>query len=402
MKRERPRNFFKDRKRILVIPLLFLFLWPAGRALGETFQLVEKQFLWTSPNLIQTDPLHKYENMLPPLGSLSFKNYFDRYGTHPSLPFLRPLKDKKVTIAQIEKGQILFRKTGKRVPLNRSLVPSWGNPVPPYLLATPNQEWILVIHPYYVYQDKENRYVTEVYDAQGIPLMTLENLPTHVSSKNPDLLISPEKTGCCESLKWAIRFYNLKDGSVSEYSCPEGFCGDILFTKLGDEGPFIVVQEISGRVAEIGGSMQTNLYMVENDGRLSASGKTLFAIRDPHLDQKKLESLSPFAISNLISMEPLPGREGWMLHFSKGGQRKAWKLSSNFLDFPPSPVFLLLRDPSMTGKKGIKIGDHHLGKLPLLGVTQAGQVGFEISAEGGQEEKVVKEIRSDFVNILAF
>jgi hypothetical protein len=232
--------------------------------------------------------------------------------------------------------------------------------------------------------------------------MTLENLPTHVSSKNPDLLISPEKTGCCESLKWAIRFYNLKDGSVSEYSCPEGFCGDILFTKLGDEGPFIVVQEISGRVAEIGGSMQTNLYMVENDGRLSASGKTLFAIRDPHLDQKKLESLSPFAISNLISMEPLPGREGWMLHFSKGGQRKAWKLSSNFLDFPPSPVFLLLRDPSMTGKKGIKIGDHHLGKLPLLGVTQAGQVGFEISAEGGQEEKVVKEIRSDFVNILAF
>jgi hypothetical protein len=232
--------------------------------------------------------------------------------------------------------------------------------------------------------------------------MTLESLPTHVSRKNPDLLISPEKTGCCESLKWAIRFYNLREGSVLEYSCPEGFCGDILFTKLGDKGPFIIAQEIVGRVAELGASMQTNLYVVENDGRLSASGKTLFAIRDPSLNQKKLESLSPFAISNLISIEPLPGKGGWILHFSKGGQGKGLKLSSNYLDFPPSPVFLLLKDSSMAGKKGIKIGDRHLGKLPLLGLTQAGQVSFELSSEGGQEEKVVKEIQSDFVNILAF
>ncbi len=402
MKRERPRNFFKDRKRILIIPFLFLILWPAGRALGETLQVVDKDFLWTSPNLIQADSVQKFVTKLPSLGSLSFNNYFDRYGTHPSLPFLRPLKEKNVTIAQIEKGHILFRKTGKRVPLNRSLVPSWGNPVPPYLVATPNQKWILVVYPYYIYQDKENRYVTEVFDDQGVSLMTLENLPTYVSSKNPDLLISPEKTGCCESLKWAIRFYNLKEGSISEYSCPEGFCGDILFTKLGDKGPFIIAQEIVGRVAELGASMQTNLYMVENDGRLSASGKTLFIIREPNLDEKKLVSLSPFAISNLISIEPLPGKEGWILHFSKGGRGKDLKLSSNYLDLPPSPVFLLPKDPSMAGKKGIKIGDRHLGKLPLLGVTQPGQVSFELSPEGGQEEKVVKEIRSDFVNILAF
>ncbi len=402
MKRERPRNFFKDRKRILIIPFLFLILWPAGRALGETLQVVDKDFLWTSPNLIQADSVQKFVTKLPSLGSLSFNNYFDRYGTHPSLPFLRPLKEKNVTIAQIEKGHILFRKTGKRVPLNRSLVPSWGNPVPPYLLATPNQKWILVVHPYYVYQDKENRYVTEVFNNEGIPLMTVESLPTHVSSKNPDLLISPEKTGCCESLKWTIRFYNLKEGSISEYSCPEGFCGDILFTKLGDKGPFIIAQEIVGRIAQIGASMQTNFYVVENDGRLSASGKILFIIREPNLDPKKLESLSPFAISNLISMEPLPGKEGWILHFSKGGQGKALKLASNYLESPPSPVFLLPKDPSMTGKKGIKIGDRHLGKLPLLGVTQPGQVSFELSPEGGQEEKVLKEIRSDFVNILAF
>jgi hypothetical protein len=232
--------------------------------------------------------------------------------------------------------------------------------------------------------------------------MTLESLPTHVSSKNPDLLISPEKTGCCESLKWAIRFYNFKEGSVSEYSCPEGFCGDTLFTKLGDKGPFIVGQEIIGRVAELGASMQTNLYVIGNDGRLSASGKTLFAIRDPNLDQKKLASLSPFAISNLISIEPLPGKEGWVLHFSNGGHGKVLKLRSNYLDFPPSPVFLLPKDPSMTGKQGIKIGEHSLGKLPLLGMAKPGQVSFKLSFEDGRKEEILKEIKSDFVNFLMF
>jgi hypothetical protein len=379
----------------LIILSLLILLWP-GFVSGEAFQLVEKEFLWRSPNLIQTESLQTYETKLPALGSLSFKNYFDRYGTHPSHPFLRPLKEKNVTSAQIEKGYILFRRAGKRVALSRSLVPSWGHPVSPYLLATPNQKWILVVYPYYLYQDKENRYVTEVYDAQGIPLMTLESLPTHVSLQNPDLLISPEKTGCCESLKWSIRFYNLKEGSISEYSCPEGFCGDILFTKLGDKGPFMIAQEIVGRIAELGASMQTNLYMVENDGRPSASGKTLFIIREPNLDEKKLISLSPFAISNLISIEPLPGKEGWILHFSKGGKGQALKLTLNDTDPTPSPVFLLPKDPSMAGKMGIKVGDHLLGTLPLIGVAKPGHINFQM------EERVTREIKSDFVNILAF
>jgi hypothetical protein len=395
MKRERRRNFFRNEKMISIVLSLLILLWP-GFASGDTFQLVEKEFLWRSPNLIQTDSVQKYDAKLPPLRSLSYKNYFDRHGTHPSYPFLRPLKEKNVTIAQIEKGQILFRRAGKRVALNRSLVPSWGNPVPPYLLAASDQKWILVVYPYYVYQDKESRYVTEVFDHQGVPLMTVESLPTHVSLQNPDLLISPEKTGCCESMKWSIRFYNLKEGSISEYSCPEGFCGDILFTKLGDKGPYMIAQEIVGKVAELGASMQTNLYMVENDGRLSASGKALFIIRERHLDEKKLISLSPFAISNLISIEPLPGKEGWILHFSKGGRGQALKLVSNDTEPTPSPVFLLSKDPSMTGKIGIRVGEHVIGNLPLIGVAKPGHINFRL------EEEVTKEIKSDFVNILAF
>jgi len=388
--------------RMLIFPFLFFILWRPGHASGEMFQLVEKDFLWISPNLILVDSARTYETKLPSLASFSFKNYFDSYGTHPSLPFLSSLKEKTVSIAKIKEGQILFGKTGKSVPLNRSLIPSWANPVPPYLLATPNQKWILVVYPYYVYQNKENQYAVEVYDDQGILLMTLESLPTHVSPKNPDLLISPEKTGCCESLKWAIRFYNLKEGLVSEYSCPEGFCGDILFTKLGGQGPFIIAQEIVGRVGELGASMQTNLYVVGNDGKLSAFGKILFVIREPNLDQKRLESLSPFSISNLISIEPLSEKEGWLLLFGMGERRRVLKLISRYTAPTPSPVFLLPKDQSVTGKKGIKIGDRHLGKLPLLVVIQAGPVSFFLSPDRGEEEKVVREIQSDFVNILVF
>jgi hypothetical protein len=49
-----------------------------------------------------------------------------------------------------------------------------------------------------------------------------------------------------------------------------------------------------------------------------------------------------------------------------------------------------------------KVTDHHLGTLPLLGVTNPGQVRFEISFEGGRQENIEKEIKSGVVNIFMF
>lgn len=384
-------------------------LWMFGGGIANGFSVVEQQFFWSSSNLTEADPIKEGQSKKSVekgravfLGDFGYKAHFNLYGAPPPLSFLTPLKAGEGAFAKIENSQILFRKTGKKIPLNISCIPSGANAASPYLLSLPKIKRILVVYPYYFYQDKENKFMTEVYSDQGTLLSTFDSLPTHMDVNNPYLLVSPEKTGCCESLRWSIRFYNLRKNSVSEYSCPEGFCGDSLFTKLGGHGPFIIVQEILGKIGEVGASMQTNYYVVENDGSLSASGKTLYALKESYLDQKRLESLSPYFISNLVSIEPLSGKRSWLLLFGAADKRKALKLISNDMDLTPSPVFLLPKDPSIRGMKGIKMEDRHLGKLPLLGVTQAGWVSFTISSEGDQEEKFFKEIRSDFVNILVF
>jgi hypothetical protein len=390
---------------------IFLLLLPIDKTLAETFEVVEREFFWSSSNLTKLDPVQDMESKKispkrksPPLKTLSYKNHFDLYGTHPSFKFLLPLTEGDSSLAQIKDGHIFFRNTGKKIPLNRSIIPSWANPVPPYLVRIPMIDRVLVVYPYYIYQDKENRYVTEMYSDRGILLSTFESLPTHVSLDNPYLLVSPERSGCCESLKWSIRFYNLRKGSFSEYSCPEGFCGDVLFTKIGDRGPFLIVQEIVGKMSEIGASMQTNFFIVENDGTLSASGKTIHAIREPNLDKRRLESLSPFAISNLISIGPLHGKESWIIHFVVGNQRKALKLVSIYPDPAPSVIYLLPKDPSLHQKKGyIKIAEKRLGDLPLLVIAEPGQYTFSsYSEEVGVDKVLKKDILSDQINMVMF
>jgi len=376
---------------------------------AEGFELVEKDFLWTSSNLKETQPLqpmsqlkNQREKKVQPIKALSYKSYLDQKGSHPPYPFLKPINKDNRSVAVIKNGRLIFKKTSRSIPLNTPSFPQGASPVPPYLLSTPGGKWVLVVYPYYLHQDKENLYLTEVYTEQGNRVATYDSLPTHVSASRSDLFVSPERTGCCETLKWTIRFYSPGQGKASEYSCAEGFCGDILFTKLGDRGPFVIVQEILGKVGEIGASMQTNFYVVENDGNLSASGKTLYTLREPHLDQKRIESLSPYSISNLISIEPLSEKGSWLLLFEAGDQRKGLKLISNNIDPAPSPVFLLPKDPWMAGKQEMKFGSHYLGKLPLLGITDSGQINFTLFFEGGKEEKFIKEVRSDFVNILVF
>ncbi len=382
-----------------------------GHALGEPIQTVEKDFLWSSSNLTEVTPLRMKQDPdqirgTSPVRERSYRNYFDQNGGPPPYPFLRSMKGVHPSIAQIMDGCILFPKTGEKVPViapSSPRFPPGANPVPPYLLTTPNGKWVLAIYPYYLYQDKENRHLTEVYTAQGDRVAVYESLPTHVLASNPDLFVSPERSGCCESLKWSIRFYNPRGGSVSEFSCPEGSCGDVLFTKLEPKGPLIVIEEIVGRTDEIGASMQTNVHVVEPDGKLAASGKTLYAVRATGLSRKKIDSLSPFAISNLVSVEPDPGKLGWLFHFEINGERRVLKLVSTETQPAPSVTFLLSKDPSVSARgKMVKTGERSLGFLPLLVVSEPGKTLFHIHHGNGKIEEVVKEIKSDYVNILLF
>ena len=393
--------------------LLTLFLWLALLFLtavpsrGESFKVVEKDFLWLSPNLESAeaaqDGASQALSRREPLHASSYRNYFYHHGAPPAFDFLQPLLEGDSRLARIQDGHILFRQTGQRVPLTRSLVPSFANPAPPYLVSAPGLNRVLVVYPYYAYQDKEARYVTQLYSDRGALIAILESLPTHLSRDNPNLLVSPEKSGCCESMKWTIRFYDARTGLVSEYGCPEGSCGDILFTKLGKQGPFLIVQEIVGKAAGMGASMQTNVTLVRNDGSLAASGKMLYALHEPNLDPRRLESLSPFAISNLMGIEPLPGKDRWLIRYGAGDKRRAVTLQSTWTGSTASIVFFLPKDPSMTGpKRTLWISRHALADLPLIGVSEPGKATFEVSSEGSPKAEMTVEVNPDRVNIVLF
>jgi len=394
----------------LIIACLFISFLMVEQTAAGTFQVVTKDFLWSSPNLTQADlPQKGDEKGRPkkpsvPLGTLSYQSHFESYGTAPPLDFLLPLKQGRSPLAEIRNGHILFRKTGKKLPLNLSAIPSWANPVTPYLVPLPGIDRVLAVYPYYVYRNKENSYRAELYSGQGTLLSTFDHLPTHVSLDNPGLLVSPERSGCGEFFKWSLRFYRLKEGSFSDYGCPEGFCGDLLFTQLGKRGPFFIALETVGRMSEIGASMQTNFFVVDHEGTLSASGKTLYALRQPDLDKRRVGSLSPYAISKLISIDRTKGKEGWIVQFGDGDRRCALKLASIYSDSTPSVIYLLPKDPSLNRKKGyVTMEGKALGPLPQLVIAEPGPYSFSThDEEKGKDKGFTKDIQSDQINIALF
>lgn len=383
---------------------------PMEAVFANSLKVIESEFFWSSPNLTEVNPIQDRQikksvgkEKTGFLGDLAYKTHFDLYGAPPPLPFLIPLKEGGDPLAKVENNFLLFRKNGEKIPLNTSLYPSGANPAPPYLLSLPKSSRLLVVYPYYLYQDKENKFVTQIYSDRGTLISTWDSLPTHVSGDNPYLLVSPERSGCCESLKWSIRFYNLHKNSVSEYSCPEGFCGNVLFTRLGDQGPFFIAQEIVGKVNEVGASMQINFLMIGREGDLLASGKILFAVHHPNIDKRKTETLSPFAISNLTSVHSLFERDSWVLIF--GRQKKtALRLASVYQGMTPCVAFLQSKDHSLYSKGGsVKSRGKSLGRLPLLLITEPGQYRFSnpLSAEGTDEE-VTRDFHSDQINMVIF
>ena len=213
---------------VFIFFYLFFTILTSQPVMAQGFEPVEKDFLWISSNLTSVQPVYPKQDSkslkaikTQPLKAQSYKSYLDQKGSHPPYPFLKPITKNNLSVAEIKNGRLSFRKTGRSVSLDTPSFPQGASPVPPYLLTTPNGKWILVVYPYYLHQDKENKYLTEVYTQQGNRVAVYDSLPTHFSASRPDLFVSPERTGCCESLKWTIRFYRPNQGWVSEYSCQD-------------------------------------------------------------------------------------------------------------------------------------------------------------------------------------
>jgi hypothetical protein len=312
---------------------------------------------WHSPNFASV-PLEADRNpsdarasdgRIEPLGGLAYDRYFESHGSPPPLGFLTPLAAPPADLARLERSAVVFPKTGARVTLEEFLLPPGSSPASTYLLSGTGRDWVLVVHPYFLLQGKETHHVVEVYSAAGVRHGIFDSLPTHTSARGPQLLIAPDRLGCCDSLRWSIRFYDLRRLSVSEYACPESRCGDVVFTKLASGGPFLIVQETVGRVREKGSVTETSVHIVDEAGTLIGSGRLIYAVRDsPDVPQSPglecalppaISAQSPYAVRYLISVDSAPGGDGWVLRFNGERGMAAWKLVSVWNAPSPSVVF---------------------------------------------------------------
>jgi hypothetical protein len=311
--------------------------------------------VWHSPNLM---PMIETAGSPPDagtpgpsrstnLGGLAHNQYLQAHGTAPPLDFLRPLDPAPASLARIQGPEVIFQNTGKRVSLDSVGLPANASPAAPYLLSGPAADWLLVVHPYYLLQGKETRYLTELYSSEGVRRATFESLPTQLGPDGDQLLVSAERGGCCESLRWSFRFYDLKRAAVVEYSCPEGECGDAVFSRLEPDGSFVVAFELVGMAGQAGTWTETRIHVVSREGKLAGFGRFIHAIREGGV-ATPLEGLacstpdaiaarSPYAVRNLDSIIGLPGEGRWAIRFKQETSRETWNLDSTW-DGPSPPI----------------------------------------------------------------
>jgi hypothetical protein len=390
-------------KRIIIIFGLVVPLVAIYSAFAENFKVIQTEYFWHSSNLtkMQASAIPNIsvpiDNERPALGALAYDRYFEQHGTPPPLDFLRPLKREFNNIARLSGEQIVFNNPGITKPLKKDIAPAGADRAAPYLLAVPDSNRVLVVYPYYFFGCKDNDHMVEVYSEQGSLLHTFDSLPTHALKAHPDILIAPQKSGCCDSLKWHIRFYNLRSGVVSNFRCPEGFCGDVLFTRLGQDGPLMVGQEITGSVAGIGAALQTNIFIVDTDGSLLASAKILHVLSHPSVRKQHIQDISPHSISKLVSLAPAEDDNAWYLLFADNNRQMALKLEDISQDPTPAVVFLIPKDAA--AKETIKLNYQQLGMLPILAISDPGA--FALSRKNSKSASQI-HIRADTINKIIF
>ena len=176
-------------------------------ALAEAFKVIRTEFIWHSSNWTELQVsgnlnIAMSENSAHlTLGYLTHDRYFEQHGTSPPLNFIQPLKRGSSSTAHLSGKQIIFSKFGLKRSLKTNIFPSGADPAAPYLVGVPDSNLVLIVYPYYFYGCKEDDHIVEVYSEFGSLLHTFDSLLTHVLNTNPNILISPDKSGCCDSLR---------------------------------------------------------------------------------------------------------------------------------------------------------------------------------------------------------
>ena len=407
---ENKRKYLKSINCCALVCALFLLNQLSSNPLhAGSITEFDGVYHWKSPNMTvrqshdMSGPQNAERNAGdgPPLKNYAYNFHFDSFGAPPPLDFLEKLKPSQSDSVEIDKTHIKFKKYGKMVPLNRSLIPDWADPAKPYALSVPRADRVLVVYPYYFYQCKENKYFTEVYSLQGELLQIFDSLPTHVAANNPYLLISPEKSGCCESIRWNFRFYNLAERTQSQISCPEGFCGDVLFAAIDQFEHYLLIQEVVDSVSGVGAYLQTNIYLVDKQGHPAASGHTIFATTDKMTNRETIGAAAPFSIRKLVAIDRMKEDGSWLLHYRDKNQKSTLRIPDQADTMRPAALFLqgneqIFRQTAAT----IKIAENIIDQLPALLIALPGKYKMMIRSADGLEYINEVEVKGNTVNKL--
>ena len=276
------------------------------------------------------------------LGDLAYHRHLGRHGFPPSYDFLQPLVAAVPTAVRVEKNVLAFPMRETRLPFGAPTPPAGSAPLPASLVSTPDSRWVLAIVPYYFPPGRTTRHRVAVYSHDGVLGHSFDSQPTHVLRGYPDLLIAADRlvmsTGYCEALRWSFRFYDLRVGTIAEYACPDGQCGDALFVALRAGGPYLLALE-SVEAAIGQRAVFTHVFILRPDGKPlaagwfshpldggPAAGAESCSAADLHT------SRSSFAIGKLTEVLPLEGETAWLLRFEDGTGESLWRLGSSPTD----------------------------------------------------------------------
>jgi hypothetical protein len=278
----------------------------------------------------------------PAVGDNAYDHHFLVTGAPPEWPFLTALPAAPSRIARIENGEVVFTASGARVRLTGTGIPDIATPAEPYLLYAPAAERLLAVEPYYLLRDKETRYVVTVYTPDGHATAHFDTLPTHALAGLADVLVAPARTGCCETMMWSVRVYDLTSGTVFAKECPPGQCGDMVLARLAGGELLLGMEEFATYPAQ-GSSVTTRLLVMSSRGAPLANATFVHAYRDASIGvantgtcgtRTLVADRSAFALPSLAAVTPAPDG-AWTIRF----KQSAWRVSG-LADTAPDVSFL--------------------------------------------------------------
>ncbi|MDH3973293.1 MAG: YARHG domain-containing protein [Deltaproteobacteria bacterium] len=147
--------------------------------------------------------------------------------------------------------------------------------------------------------------ITEVYSYEGQSIDRIVYMPRYALKANPDLLVTPEFTGCCGTWNYTFHFFNLKNKKNFSTGCPGDECIDTLISWHPEDKRILTIYSSQEYKVE------SVLSIIDIHGEIVAS-----AILNGDKDEHKLfkKDFYPY-VENLVAIRELIPKKQWLIKF---------------------------------------------------------------------------------------